>query len=72
LNPAEAEIYTILLDKLSPTALEVADVSGGCGSMYALNIVSEAFRGLSTVKQHRLVNQALKGKVEQWHGLQVR
>lgn len=40
--------------------------------MYALSITSEAFRGLSVVKQHRLVNECLKGRVEKWHGLQVR
>ena len=72
LDPEERAIFDILTTKLSPTALEVQDVSGGCGSMYALNVTSEAFRGLTAVKQHRLVNEALGEKVKGWHGVQVR
>lgn len=45
---------------------------GGCGTFYAISIASEAFRGLSTVKQHRLVNEILKEEIEGIHGLQVR
>lgn len=45
---------------------------GGCGTFYAISIASEAFRGLSTVKQHRLVNEVLKEEIEGIHGLQVR
>ncbi|GAM90698.1 hypothetical protein ANO11243_087430 [Dothideomycetidae sp. 11243] len=72
LNSAEADIFATLSSGLTPTALEVQDISGGCGSMYALSVTSEKFRGLSTVKRHRLVNEVLKGRVEKWHGLQVR
>jgi BolA-like protein 3 len=45
---------------------------GGCGSFYAITIASQAFKGLSTVKQHRLVTQVLKEEIEGIHGLQVR
>lgn len=48
------------------------DVLGGCGTFYAILIKSEAFRGLSTIKQHRLVNETLKEEIEGIHGLQVR
>ncbi|PSK51834.1 hypothetical protein B9Z65_3101 [Elsinoe australis] len=72
LDQAERQIHALLTEKLSPTALEVKDVSGGCGSMYAISVTSEAFRGLSVMKQHRLVNGALKGVMEGWHGCQVR
>ena len=44
---------------------------GGCGSFYAITIASQAFKGLSIVKQHRLVNDALKKEIEGIHGLQV-
>lgn len=44
---------------------------GGCGSFYAIAITSEAFRGLSMVKQHQLVNKTLKNEIETIHGLQV-
>lgn len=46
--------------------------AGGCGTFYAISIASEAFRGLPTVKQHRLVNEVLKKEIEGIHGLQVR
>jgi stress-induced morphogen len=54
------------------TRLQVQDVSGGCGSMYAINVTSEKFRGLSMIKQHRLVNEILGEEIKKWHGLQLR
>ena len=45
---------------------------GGCGSFYAITIASTAFKGIPVVKQHRLVNEALKKEIEGIHGLQVR
>lgn len=45
--------------------------TGGCGTFYAINISSPAFAGLSIVKQHRLVTEALKQEVPGMHGLQV-
>jgi stress-induced morphogen len=49
-----------------------AFLQGGCGSFYAISITSAAFKGLPIVKQHRLVNDALKAEIEGIHGLQVR
>lgn len=46
-------------------------VIGGCGSFYAITIASKSFTDLSTVKQHRLVNDALKEEIKGIHGLQV-
>jgi hypothetical protein len=46
-------------------------LAGGCGQFYAITIASEAFKGLSTVKQHRLVTETLKKEIEGIHGLQV-
>lgn len=45
--------------------------AGGCGSFYAITIASEAFKGLPTVKQHRLVTETLKEEIQGIHGLQV-
>jgi len=72
LNEKERELFELLKAELSPTSLEVADVSGGCGSMYAVNVTSERFRGLPMVKQHRLVNEILGEEIKNWHGLQLR
>lgn len=47
-------------------------VIGGCGSFYAITIASKSFTDLSTVRQHRLVNDALKEEIKGIHGLQVR
>ncbi|KAG5651713.1 hypothetical protein H0H81_007718 [Sphagnurus paluster] len=65
-------IVAKLTAKFSPTQLKVQDVSGGCGSFYAITIASDAFKGLSIVKQHKLVNETLKEEIEGIHGLQIK
>lgn len=72
LDEAERRIFDILVKDLSPTKLEVQDISGGCGSMYALDIVSERFAGLPVIKQHRLVNKVLGAEIKKWHGVQLK
>ncbi|KAG0683828.1 BolA-like protein 3 [Pichia californica] len=72
LNPAEKHIYEKLETELEPVILDVQDVSGGCGSMYAINIICEKFNGISMIKQHRLVNSILKDEIAGWHGLQLK
>ncbi|PFH52612.1 hypothetical protein AMATHDRAFT_139795 [Amanita thiersii Skay4041] len=72
LSEGELGIYNKLTDRFTPSQLQVQDVSGGCGTFYAIVIASEAFTGLSTVKQHRLVTETLKSEIEGIHGLQVR
>ncbi|KAJ8588756.1 bola-like protein [Rhizopogon salebrosus TDB-379] len=71
LSEGENLIYKKLTDKFSPTELDVQDISGGCGDFYAIKIASEAFKGLSTLNQHRLVTRVLKEEIEGIHGLQV-
>jgi stress-induced morphogen len=51
---------------------QVQDVSGGCGSMYAVSVTSDRFKGLPMIKQHRLVNEILKERIAGWHGLQLK
>ena len=45
--------------------------TGGCGSFYAISVEHESFKGLTTIKQHRLVNDLLKDDIKDMHGLQV-
>ena len=71
MTPAEQAIAALLRDKLQPTELLVRDASGGCGSMYAIDIASPAFKGASPLKQQRMVNSALGDVMKQWHGLQL-
>jgi stress-induced morphogen len=51
---------------------QVRDVSGGCGSMYAIEIASAKFKGLPMMRQHRLVNDVLADEIKTWHGVQLR
>ncbi|KAN0063487.1 hypothetical protein ACQY0O_003934 [Thecaphora frezii] len=68
----EQKIVQLLTDRFKPSQLKVQDVSGGCGSFYAISIASKEFKGLSTIKAHRLVNQELKEVIKDIHGLQLR
>lgn len=68
----ESEVWDIIIRELKPRALVVKDISGGCGSMYAVDVSTERFRGLNTLQQQRMVNAALGDLVKEWHGLQVR
>lgn len=72
LNPEEQKIWKKLNDALSPTKLEVQDISGGCGSMYGIEILSDKFKNLNMLKQQRLVNEVLKDDVKGWHGVQMK
>lgn len=68
----ERKIFDMLKLEFNPANLEVRDVSGGCGSMFAILVESEKFKGVPMIKQHRLVNEALKDEISKWHGLQLR
>jgi stress-induced morphogen len=50
----------------------VSFYSGGCGAMYSMEVESPLFRGLTMVKQHRLVNEALKDEIGDMHGLTIK
>lgn len=39
--------------------------------MFEVHVSSSAFKNLSTVKQHQLVNAALKEEVKQMHGIRI-
>ncbi|KAL2264173.1 hypothetical protein VTK26DRAFT_879 [Humicola hyalothermophila] len=72
LSEGESQVWDILVAEFEPTELLVQDISGGCGSMYGIEISSEKFRGLNMLKQQRLVNAALGDLVKQWHGVQLK
>lgn len=31
-------------------------IVGGCGAMFEINVIAPEFKGLNTIKQHRLIN----------------
>ncbi|EIM22965.1 bola-like protein, partial [Wallemia mellicola CBS 633.66] len=45
----------------------VTDVSGGCGQSFQVLIVSDIFKGLITIKRHRLINDYLKEEIKDLH-----
>lgn len=72
LNEAESAIWDKLATEFSPTELMVQDISGGCGSMYGIEIASDKFRGANMLKQQRMVNAVLGDEMKSWHGVQLR
>ncbi|SHO79021.1 Similar to S.cerevisiae protein AIM1 (Protein involved in mitochondrial function or organization) [Malassezia sympodialis ATCC 42132] len=68
----QAKIIRLLQEKFEPSDLQVQDVSGGCGSFFAIMIKSKAFADKRTVQSHRMVNQAIKDVFEDIHGLQLK
>jgi len=51
--------------------IQVADVSGGCGSMYEVYVQASEFSGLKMVQQHKLVTEALKDEIKAMHGVRI-
>ncbi|KIH87888.1 bola-like protein [Sporothrix brasiliensis 5110] len=72
LDDAESHIWDLLVAAFEPHELSVRDISGGCGSMYGIEICSERFRGANMLKQQRMVNGALGDLIKGWHGVQLK
>ncbi|ERS98671.1 hypothetical protein HMPREF1624_05458 [Sporothrix schenckii ATCC 58251] len=72
LDDAESHIWDLLVAAFEPHELNVRDISGGCGSMYGIEICSERFRGANMLKQQRMVNGALGDLIKGWHGVQLK
>ncbi|KAI1413581.1 bola-like protein [Hypoxylon sp. FL1857] len=72
LDASESAIWDKLVAEFDPTELSVQDISGGCGSMYGIEIASEKFRGSNMLKQQRMVNAVLGDQMKGWHGVQLR
>ncbi|GBR52555.1 BolA family transcriptional regulator [Acetobacter pomorum] len=54
------ELETYIREAFPDAQIKIDDLAGD-GDHYACSVVSEAFRGLSRVRQHQLVYQALQG-----------
>ncbi|KAK2604908.1 hypothetical protein N8I77_007799 [Diaporthe amygdali] len=72
LDEAESTIWDRLVKEFNPVELVVQDISGGCGSMYGIEISSEKFRGTNMLKQQRMVNAILGDLMKTWHGVQLK
>ena len=59
---SQDELHTRLQDAFPGAEIAIQDLAGD-GDHYRARIVSEVFRGLTRVRQHQLVHQALGGRV---------
>lgn len=57
-----AEITSLIKEAFPNAEVIIKDLAGD-GDHYSAKIISEAFIGLSRIKQHQLVYRALKGKM---------
>ena len=65
------EIETMIKEALPDASVTIRDLAGD-GDHYAADVVSETFRGKTRVQQHRMIIDALKGKMgEELHALAV-
>ncbi|KAG0141486.1 hypothetical protein CROQUDRAFT_51591 [Cronartium quercuum f. sp. fusiforme G11] len=71
LSESELNLVNKLRKSFPGGQIIVQDVSGGCGQFFAIQVIHSDFSGLSTIKQHRLVNKALADDIKTIHGLQV-
>ncbi len=67
MSVTEESLSTLFKEKLAATHVEVIDESGGCGQMFKVVIVSEAFAGKSLLQRHRLVNSVASEEIKQLH-----
>jgi len=64
-----SEIEDMIKEALPDAQITIRDLAGD-GDHYAADVVSESFRGKTRVQQHRLIIDALKGKMgEELHAL---
>lgn len=56
------DIEALIREALPDAHVEVRDLAGD-GDHYAATVVSEAFRGKTRVAQHKMVYDALKGRM---------
>ncbi|KAF4705839.1 BolA-like protein 3, variant 2, partial [Perkinsus olseni] len=64
-------LESLLRATLGATSTKVEDVSGGCGSSYRVEVQSPKFVGLPRIKQHQMVNEALKDEIKKWHAITI-
>jgi len=68
---AAAEIEALIRAALPDATVEIRDLAGD-GDHYAAHVVSPAFTGMSRIAQHKLVYNALGGRMGgELHALQL-
>jgi stress-induced morphogen len=59
---AAEEIEALIIKGIPDARVEITDLAGD-GDHYAARVVAESFRGLTRVKQHQRVYEALGGRM---------
>lgn len=72
INTSKEEIENVLAMKF-PTAksIKVEDVTGGDGAIYEIYVEDNNFQGLSILKQHQAITDALKDQIKLVHGIRI-
>ncbi|KAJ2835362.1 hypothetical protein FBU31_001639 [Coemansia sp. 'formosensis'] len=71
MDPLTVAIYERLTGskELHPVLVDVKDTGGGCGQMFTVTIVSEAFRDMRPLQRHRKVNEILENEIKLLHAI---
>ncbi|MGI8932190.1 MAG: BolA family protein [Sphingomicrobium sp.] len=68
---AATDIEALIVAALPDAVVEIRDLAGD-GDHYAARVISGAFAGMSRVRQHQLIYQALGGRMGgELHALQL-
>lgn len=70
-RPTECLTSSFSHTLLQAEKIEVEDVSGGCGAMFEVYVKDAEFKGLNTVKQHRIVTATLQEEIKNMHGIRI-
>ncbi|KAI6654549.1 hypothetical protein LOD99_945 [Oopsacas minuta] len=65
----EKRMHSLLTEALTPIAIHIEDMSGGCGAMFRISVCSDKFRGKKMLEQHRMVNTILKEEIKSIHAI---
>ena len=68
----ENEIKKFIEDALPDSRVEIEDLKGD-GAHYSATVISKSFSGKTRVEQHKMVYQALKGRMgNELHALKLK
>lgn len=68
-SPKERELEATITRALGADFVRAIDISGGCGALFRIEVVSPQFEGKSLLQQHKLVNEAIATEIGAMHGL---
>ena len=72
LGAYEDNLSNLLKTALNAKYANVIDKSGGCGESYEVIVHADSFKGLSTIKQHRIVQEVIKDDIKKWHAVSIK